>query len=296
MSLHSTLTFILDHPLNRHRKAAALWHFLCWQLTSRLARGPHLRQWVGHTKFWVRRGETGLTGNLYTGLQEFADMGLLLHLLQPQDLFIDVGANAGSYTLLACGVNGARGVAYEPVPATYERLVANVRLNGLEARVRCVNKAVGDKAGQLAFMTDSDTTNRALRAGDHAASQSIVEVTLLDSDLADAEPTALKIDVEGYETPVLLGASRLLAKPSLLCVIVELNGSGAQFGFDEDSILALMAEQGFVACAYDPLSRQLSRLPGKNAASGNTLFVRNADAVRQRLQQAPAVVINGISF
>lgn len=293
MSLHSTLTFILDHPLNQHRKAAALWRFMRWQLRSRLARGPHLQQWVGGTKFWVRRGETGLTGNIYTGLQEFADMGFLLHFLQPQDLFVDVGANAGSYTILACGVNGAHGVAYEPVPATYDRLMANMQLNGLDARVRCVNKAVGDKAGTLAFTTDSDTTNRAVHAGDTNARQRTVEVTTLDSDLANAEPTAIKIDVEGYETPVLLGASQLLAKPSLLCVIVELNGSGAQYGFDEGRILALMADHGFVACAYDPLSRQLRQLHGKNAESGNTLFLRNPDAVGQRLQQARAVVING---
>ncbi len=296
MSLLSTVNFILDHPLNQQRKLAALWRFLRWQLVSRLMPGPHLHHWVGGIRFWVRQGETGLTGNLYTGLHEFADMGFLLHLLRPQDLFVDVGANAGSYTMLACGVNGASGVAYEPVPATYERLLANIRVNGLDTRVRCVNKAVGDKVGVVAFSTDSDTTNRALGADSSRADQLNVEVTLLDTDLADAEPTAIKIDAEGYETPILQGATGLLAKPSLLCVILELNGSGDQYGFDEGNILALMTRHGFTACAYDPLRRQLSQLTGKNLAAGNTLFLRNIAAIEQRLQQAPAVTINGSSF
>ena len=296
MSVGSTLNFILQHPLNQQRKLAALWRFLRWQVVSRLVPGPHLHEWVGGTRFWVRQGETGLTGNLYTGLHEFADMGFLLHLLRPQDLFVDVGANAGSYTMLACGVNGASGVAYEPVPATYERLLANIRVNGLDTRVRCVNKAVGDKVGVVAFSTGSDTTNRALSAGESRADQRSVEVTLLDTDLAGVEPTAIKIDVEGYETPVLQGATTLLAKPSLLCVILELNGSGAQYGFDESNILTLMAAHGFVGYAYDPLRRQLSQLTGKNAAAGNTLFLRNLAAIEQRLQQAPAVSINGRRF
>jgi hypothetical protein len=58
-----------------------------------------------------------LTGNLYAGLHEFSEMGFLLHLLRQNDLFVDVGANLGSYTVLASAVCQARNIAFEPVPA-----------------------------------------------------------------------------------------------------------------------------------------------------------------------------------
>ena len=59
-------------------------------------------------------------------------MGFLLHVLRSEDLFVDVGANVGSYTILACSVVGARGISFEPVPSTYKRLVENMRLNHLD--------------------------------------------------------------------------------------------------------------------------------------------------------------------
>jgi len=43
----------------------------------------------------ARPGETGVTGNIYTGLHEFSSMGYLLHVLREGDLFVDVGANVG---------------------------------------------------------------------------------------------------------------------------------------------------------------------------------------------------------
>lgn len=44
-------------------------------------------------------------------------MALVLHLLRPTDLFIDVGANIGSYTILAGAAVGAKYLSYEPIPS-----------------------------------------------------------------------------------------------------------------------------------------------------------------------------------
>ena len=64
-----------------------------------------------------------MTGNIYCGLAEFADMAFVLHVLRAGDLFVDIGANAGAYTLLASSVAGAKTTCFEPVPATYARLL-----------------------------------------------------------------------------------------------------------------------------------------------------------------------------
>lgn len=82
---------------------------------------------------------TGATGNIYTGLHEFIDMAFCLHLLRPGDLFIDVGANVGSYTILASKVVGANSFTLEPVPETFKRLKRNININDIVSLVdaRC---------------------------------------------------------------------------------------------------------------------------------------------------------------
>jgi Met-10+ like-protein len=85
----------------------------------------------------------GATGNIYCGLHEFAEMAFTLHLLRPGDLFADIGANVGSYTVLAAGVCGARVVAVEPGPAAGAALAKNIALNRLGDRVSVAAVALG---------------------------------------------------------------------------------------------------------------------------------------------------------
>lgn len=295
MSLFTTLKFILTHPLNQGQPGRALTRFAAWQLRSRLATGPVVHHWLAPAKFLARAGETGLTGNIYTGLHEFPEMGFVLHFLRPTDLFVDVGANVGSYTLLACAAVGARGIAFEPVPETYRRLQANMALNHLTC-VHCINQAVGAQAGQLQFTRDRDTTNHVLAVDEWGAATLTVPITTLDIALANEMPILLKIDVEGYETPVLEGGLQTLAQPGLLALILELNGSGQRYGFDEAKILAKLIAHGFQPYHYQPLQRELVPLQGKNLNSGNTLFLRNLALVQARLASAPRWQLHGHDF
>lgn len=244
----------------------------------------------------VRKGETGLTGNVYTGLHEFPDMAYLLHVLRPEDLFVDVGANVGSYTILACSAVGAKGYAFEPIPSTHSRLVENLRLNCLEQTVRHPNVGIGDQSGELLFTTDGDTINHALAEGELCANTVSVEVATLDAVLMDDSPSLIKIDVEGFEKPVLLGAQSVLSNTSLHSVIMELNGSGERYGFDESTILEMMFDHGFRAYSYQPFQRTLHDLNGKNLDSGNTLFIRNREYVEGRIRSADKITVNGCAF
>jgi len=223
-------------------------------------------------------------------------MGFLLHFLRDEDFFVDVGANVGSYTILACSAVGAKGVAFEPVPSTYERLVDNMRLNHLDEKVKCINKGIGAQKGSIAFTSDNDTTNHALASGEQCNNTVNVEVITLDTALNDESPLLIKVDVEGYETPVLEGASKTLKKKTLNAVIMELNGSGSRYGYDESRILKLMFDYGFQTYSYNPLNRTLINLEGKNLNEGNTLFIRDKFLVEERLRDAPKVTIHGCQF
>ena len=96
----------LNHPLVRNHRCLALFRLIEWQIRSRIFRKDHIYGWVESSKFYVKNGETGLTQNIYVGLQEFNEMGFLLHFLRQEDLFIDIGANSGAYSILATSVVG----------------------------------------------------------------------------------------------------------------------------------------------------------------------------------------------
>jgi FkbM family methyltransferase len=296
MSALRVFKFIASHPLNSDRKLSAFVRYAKWQIGSRLVPGAVSFDWISGAKIFVRPGDKGLTANIYAGLEDFCDMAFVLHVLRKDDLFIDVGANLGSYTILACAAFGARGYAFEPVPATFEKLVQNVRLNNIEGRVQCCNVGIGRERGALDFTSDLDTTNHAMAPGEVSGAAISVPVTALDDVLADQAPTLMKIDVEGFEARVLEGAVNTLKKDTLNAVIIELNGSGSRYGFDESEIVRSMLHSGFKAYSYHPMERTLSSLDGKNKSSGNTLFVRNESAVMERLRTAPKVFVNGRCF
>ncbi|WP_287963479.1 FkbM family methyltransferase [Alcanivorax sp.] len=292
MSPLDIIKFIVNHPLNRDHKINSIIRFLKWQIGSRLVQGDIVYDWVNGSKFLVKTGETGITGNIYTGLHEFYDMGFLLHVLRPEDLFIDIGANVGSYTILACSAVGARGIAFEPVPSTYNRLLENMRLNHLDGQVKCLNEAVGNQKGIIAFTSDGDTTNHALSTEEQCDNVVNVNVTSLDVALNGESPALMKIDVEGFETPVIEGAQETLKKQSLHSVIMELNGSGERYGFNESQLLELMFDYGFETYSYNPIGRTLINIKGKNLDSGNTLFIRDKALVEERIRSAASVFVN----
>ena len=157
MGLLNTFRFIAQHPVTRDHKFSAYGRWLRWQVGSRILGWPVAVPFVNDTRLLVRPGLTGATGNVYCGLHEYEDMAFVLHLLRPGDLFVDIGANIGSYTLLASAA-GANILCFEPVRSTFESLLDNIHLNRLETRVEARNQAVGRAGGEIEMIVDQDTT------------------------------------------------------------------------------------------------------------------------------------------
>lgn len=301
MGVLSTVRFILNHPVNQSHRLDALKRYVRWQVGSRLVQGQVMCDWILGLKLLVRSGETGLTGNLYCGLHEFSTMAYVLHTLTPDDLFVDVGANVGSYTLLASGGVGARSYSFEPVPETFARLSLNLQVNRLDERVKALNIGVGEGEGELLFTSDEDTVNHVVRPGESSHNTIAVKVRTLDHVLQGESPNLIKIDVEGFETPVINGALETLRKPSLHSVIMELNGSGEQYGYSEKALYDQMISLGFRPYTYDPMTRTLAELGGKDVVRkdqthDNTLFIRDVEQARARLRSTPKVDIYGSSL
>lgn len=112
----STFGFVVGHPLTKKNRFAAIVNFIRWQLGARLVGKKVVVPWVGDSRFIAEIGETGLTGNLYAGFMEYEEMIFLLHALQPNEVFVDVGANIGAYTILASKVVKSKSISFEPLP------------------------------------------------------------------------------------------------------------------------------------------------------------------------------------
>jgi FkbM family methyltransferase len=162
--------------------------------------------------------------------------------LRPGDRYIDAGANIGQLALAASQRVGPAGevVAIEAHPEIHGYLEGNVALN--ETRnLRTLNYALGASPGEVAMTSRrSDDQNFVTEDGPLR-----VPLRALD-ELVAARPTRLlKLDVEGYELPVLQGALRTLRETDI--VYCELStGNCRRFGYQPQEVEQLLVGQGFV--------------------------------------------------
>lgn len=174
---------------------------------------------------------------------------------RPGDVFYDVGANMGLYTLMAARrvAPGGKVYAFEPHAGSLQSLLHNVALNGLQAVVEVIGSALHDREGYFPFnyhgtlggssmsqLGDTrDDHNRAFRPVFCELKHGVPADRLIE--LGAIRPASLvKLDVDGNELLVLRGMRRLLtsaARPRWLQVEVTLRHKAELF--------ELLAELGY---------------------------------------------------
>jgi FkbM family methyltransferase len=142
-----------------------------------------------------------------------AERFLLRRLLRPGMRVVDVGANIGYFLLLFEQLIGPAGsiVCLEPEPDNALQLERNIRGNAL-ANVELLRLAAGDQDGLVSLSTGINGVVKLDGSG-----SIMVPIRRLDS-LLERRVDFIKIDVEGFEHPVLRGAERLLREqqPTLI--------------------------------------------------------------------------------
>lgn len=279
--LRLTLPWIWKHPLGRRHRLGAYGRYVWWQSRCCLTPEPYVMAWVNGTALLLEPAMRGATGNLYCGLHEWPDMAFVLHLLRPADTFADIGANVGTYTVLASGAVGCRSESFEPVAASYFQLQRQVAINALEARVTTHQAAVGAQAGQLRFSTDRGPMNQVVSSS-YSGLAETVDVLAIDDLPSLRSACCWKLDVEGHELAVLSGAARTLAEAPPAAILCEDRSAAVQH---------TLSSSGFQPCAYNPFTRQLT--PDSEAQGGNQLWIHNLSWAQERLQTAPAFSLLG---
>src|SRR5882762_8973579 len=159
-------------------------------------------------------------------------------------VFVDVGADVGTYTMVLARHVGASGkeIAIEPHPVTHARLAFNNSASGY-TQVRLVAAAAGPADGELMIETDGDNLGASHIVTGKASRRAIrvpsLRLQRILEEAGVAQVDALKIDVEGYEDRVLTGFFRD-APPSLWprAVVIEHLSQGEWL---EDSIADMIA-------------------------------------------------------
>lgn len=170
--------------------------------------------------------------------------------LKPGDVVIDIGANVGYMTAIFASIVGKNGYvhSFEPVPELYSKLIMLAKENK-NYNIITNPCAVGDTCGIITInIIESanqglSTVVPGLRKEEDIRKSIVVPVVKLDDYAKEQKLTKVsfvKIDVEGFEFPVLRGMKSILKqfKPTLLCEITP--ASYSLLGFNVDDIFNYM--------------------------------------------------------
>lgn len=210
------------------------------------------------------------------------ELKLVARLLQPGMSVIDVGANIGLYSILAAirtGPNG-RVWAFEPSSESSNRLERNLRLNHCNT-VEVVRLALSDTISTASLISDQGFGDayRYVRAGTSVSNGEVVEVTTLDA-WATANAIGpidfLKVDIEGGEYNMFLGAKEFLSSSPGLVIMFECEPDwSSRAGWKPADLFEFMKSLGLKLFAWQSRSGQWSDSPDTLASSGTLWATRS---------------------
>jgi FkbM family methyltransferase len=202
-------------------------------------------------------------------LPDWDEMRVWQAYLRPSDLFVDVGASVGLYTILAAEI-GCVVIAIEPVERSLRHLEANLALNGYRADV--VEAALSNEEG-ICFVAGPDASRQHIVESESVPAGSTATRTVtLDSILAGRYAAGVKIDVEGAERRVLEGGKLALRDQRIGLIQLEWNAECTRnFGETREEVAHLLHVNGYELMRPDP-SGVLRLAP--DTASGQDMFAR----------------------
>lgn len=172
---------------------------------------------------------------------------------RPGDIFIDIGANVGYYSLLMSKLVGAEGLvySYEAFESTYQRLLENLKLNDA-TNVVASQVAVASSSGKLDIEIIAEDNIGAARVSRNSTesrtttvSSNTIDQMLQGEDLSTLR--FLKMDIEGFEVEALIGAIETLRRFKPTCLIEIHRDQLATFGASPEELFGFMGELGYQA-------------------------------------------------
>jgi FkbM family methyltransferase len=240
---------VVDHPANRGHAVTAVARYLTCEARARVTGKPVVVRLGTRASVLAYLHLGGSWRAVVGNPPDAPEMRAWSRILRPDDLYVDVGAHVGLYTLWALDA-GATVISVEPNPDAMGQLRANLALNGFTAET--VQAAVGAEPGRMEMAGEDLLRQRLVLDGAPAGAATTVEVRVLDDVIGDRRVRGLKIDVEGAERLVLEGASALLGAGRVDVMQLEWNDcSVSLLGEDRGPLARMLTDRGFVLARPD---------------------------------------------
>lgn len=202
--------------------------------------------------------------------------------------FLDVGANAGFYSLaVASASEKCEVLAFEPNPKIAERLIENISLNCLSGQIRHVPLALSNIAGKATFYVPQYTGTgggslRNLHPDEGTPETFEVNLETLDSLSLD-KIDLIKIDVEGNEMSVIQGAKSTIQRDKPTIFVELLRKWMKPFGAHPQDVVNLLAGEGYLL--FEIAENSINRLHqiDENTIPTNFIFIHSANKIHMDL-------------
>ena len=284
--VRSVLRQTWDHPSNRDRRVRALFAAIVWQLRKRVGGRPRIVPYFGW-RLWCYPDSNSASNVIYfTERYDPDEMGFMIAYLRPGDGYIDVGANIGTYSLLAASIVGPTGFveAFEPHAVAVRRFEENAVTNFID-NIAIHQVAVTDSPGQVEFLQRFDVSNSIRTPTDAGETVESVTAVALDDVLPERSFSLGKLGVEGFETAALRGGASFLraANPPVWQVEV-LDHQLRKAGSSADELRRLLGDHGYLLGKYERESGAMHYLDEAEVPTNVWAVHRTAvDMVAERL-------------
>jgi FkbM family methyltransferase len=194
-------------------QGSTYWFFLR-KITRRDAKPKYKVITYRNLTLRINLSDAHLAGLYYGYIPDEPELEIIRN-LKPTDVLIDIGANAGIYSVSApCTV-----WAFEPAPQAYDMALSNIRLNNRKD-INLNRLALSSREGLSTLFISQQSGRSSLKGFKQSIEKMEVPTTTLDLfvEKFGIHPTFIKIDVEEHETAVLSGAEKTIKryKPTLM--------------------------------------------------------------------------------
>lgn len=264
--------FIRRFFLNAIRYTCGGFRFKYWGANILVRPGPNYRSL---TQLFYSGDDLSSVYDSNDGIEFFAKH------LKKNDVFFDVGANVGLWSLLLSSRCDAHAIAVEPSSESFPILLSQLRINP-RLNIQPVRACLTNRSGSVQvtlglnssnFISDVSSIHPTLSFSDYQTEE--CRAFMLD-DLASVFgcPRGIKIDVEGAALEVIEGSVKTLKNKTLEFLYIEFNRAMIDSDPRAKKLNSILLENGFFPSKYNVERSVVEPLTGPATNEPDTLYVR----------------------